>query len=109
MVAAVAMLPIFKPFARTISSCKTKAASHVLQAKMAAASTKKSTPPLSRAVVAVLEATVRLEWGASDALSFQDTTAPLQIKRCPSFCPDTMAIIRFFQNATGVLLRALLL
>jgi len=109
MVAAVAIPPIFKPFARTISFCKTKAASRVLQAKMAAASTKKSTLPLSRAAAAVLEATVRLEWGASDALSFQDTTAPLQIKRCQSYCLDTMAIIRFFQDATGVLLRALLL
>jgi len=76
---------------------------------MAAASTNKSTPPLSRAAVAVLEAMVRLEWGASAALSFQDTTAPLQISLCLSFCPDTMAIIRFFQDATGVLPRALLL
>ena len=106
MVATVATPPIFKPFARTISSCTTKAACRVLRAMMAAASTKKSTPSLSRAAVAVLEATVRLEWGASDALSFRDTTAPLQIKRCLSFCPDTMAIIRFFQNATGVALRA---
>ena len=106
MVAAVAMPPIFKPFARTISSCTTKAACRVLRAMMAAASTKKPTPPLSRAVVAALAATVRLEWGASDALSFQDITAPLQIKRYQSYWLATTAITRFFQNVIGVLLRA---
>ena len=106
MVATVATPPIFKPFARTISFCKTKAASRVLQAKTAAASTKKSTLLLLRAAVAVLEAMVLLEWVASAALNFQDTTAPLQISRCLSFCLATMAIIRFFQNATGVALRA---
>jgi hypothetical protein len=48
----------------------------------------------------------RLDWGASDALSFWDMTAPLQIKRCQSFFLATTAITRFFQHVIGVLLRA---
>jgi hypothetical protein len=67
---------MFKPFAPTTTFCETKAVSRVLQVRMAAASTSKSTPTLSRAVAATLEATAHLDWDASDALSFWDITAP---------------------------------
>jgi hypothetical protein len=47
----------------------------------------------------------RLEWGASDALSFRDIAAPLQIKCGQLFFLATTAITRFSQTVIGVLLR----
>jgi len=75
--------------------------------KMAKVSTSSPMHLLLTAAVAPQEAMEHLGWAASGALLCKVSTAANQIKRCPSFDPDSTEITLCFPAAAGNLKRAL--
>jgi len=107
MAAAVQIASKWTLFVLTVSICRTEAVCAARRMTTGAALMSLSTRHQLKTAVAPQEAMEHLGWAASGALLWKVSTAANQIKRFPSFDPDSTEITLCFPAAAGNLKRAL--